>query len=132
MQLLLLLLRAAPALNVYLLGEREAVHLGVNVEAMKRQVIALAALGVGAAVALTGIIGFVGLAAPHIVRLFAGADHRIVLPGSALLGALLVISADLIARIAVPPAELPIGILTSALGGPFFLWLLGRYRRELF
>jgi iron complex transport system permease protein len=128
----LLLLRAASALNVYLLGEREAVHLGVNVEAMKRQVIALAALGVGAAVALTGIIGFVGLAAPHIVRLFAGADHRIVLPGSALLGALLVISADLIARIAVPPAELPIGILTSALGGPFFLWLLGRYRRELF
>jgi heme transport system permease protein len=128
----LLLLRAAPALNVYLLGEREAVHLGVDVEAMKRRVIALSALGVGAAVALTGIIGFVGLAAPHIIRLFAGGDHRIVLPGSALLGALLVISADLIARIAVPPAELPIGLLTSALGGPFFLWLLGRYRRELF
>jgi iron complex transport system permease protein len=128
----LLMLRAAPALNVYLLGEREAVHLGVNVERMKRRVIALSALGVGAAVALTGIIGFVGLAAPHIIRLFAGADHRVVLPGSALLGALLVISADLIARIAVPPAELPIGVLTSALGGPFFLWLLSRYRRELF
>ena len=73
-----------------------------------------------------------GQAAPHIVRLFAGADHRVVLPGSALLGALLVISADLIARIAVPPAELPIGMLTSALGGPFFLWLLSRFRRELF
>jgi len=128
----LLLLRTAPALNVYLLGEREASHLGVNIEAMKKQVIVLAALGVGAAVAVTGIIGFVGLAAPHIIRLFAGADHRIVLPGSVLLGALLVLCADLIARTAVAPAELPIGVLTSALGGPFFLWLLGRYRRELF
>jgi iron complex transport system permease protein len=128
----LFMLRAAPALNAYLLGEREAAHLGVNVEWMKRFVIGLAALGVGAAVAVTGIIGFVGLAAPHIVRLFAGGDHRIVLPGSALLGALLVICADLIARTAAAPAELPIGVLTGALGGPFFLWLLGRYRRELF
>ena len=92
----------------------------------------LSALGVGAAVAVSGLIGFVGLAAPHIVRMFAGADHRVVLPGSALLGALLVLCADLIARTAAAPAELPIGVLTSALGGPFFLWLLGRYRRELF
>jgi iron complex transport system permease protein len=127
----LALLRTATALNAYLLGEREAMHLGVNIEAMKRQVIGLAALGVGAAVALTGIIGFIGLAAPHIVRLFAGADHRVVLPGSALLGALLVIVADIIARTAAAPAELPIGVLTGALGGPFFLWLLTRYRREL-
>ena len=128
----ILMLRVASSLNVYLLGEREAVHLGVNVERMKRTVIVLAALGVGSAVALSGLIGFVGLAAPHIIRLFAGADHRIVLPGSALLGALLVLCADLIARTAVAPAELPIGVLTSALGGPFFLWLLTRYRRELF
>lgn len=128
----ILTLRLAPDLNVYLLGEREAVHLGVNVERMKKWLIALSALGVGSAVAVTGIIGFIGLAAPHIIRLFAGADHRVVLPGSALLGALLVVGADLIARTAVAPAELPIGVLTSALGGPFFLWLLGRYRRELF
>jgi iron complex transport system permease protein len=127
----LLMLREASALNAYLLGEREALHLGVDVERMKRRVVTLAALGVGAAVAVTGIIGFVGLAAPHIVRLFAGADHRIVLPGSALLGALLVLAADIVARIAVAPAELPIGVLTSALGGPFFLWLLGHYKREL-
>lgn len=127
-----LTLRMAAQLNTYLLGEREAGHLGLNVEAMKKKLIVLGALGVGSAVAVTGIIGFVGLAAPHIIRLFAGADHRIVLPGSALLGALLVMSADLIARTAVAPAELPIGVLTSALGGPFFLWLLGRYRRELF
>jgi iron complex transport system permease protein len=128
----LMLLRCAAPLNAYLLGEREARHLGVDVEAMKRQVILLTALGVGSAVAVTGIIGFIGLAAPHIIRLFAGADHRIVLPGSALLGALLVLCADVIARTAVAPAELPIGVLTSALGGPFFLWLLGRFRRELF
>ena len=126
-----LLLGRAPALNVYLLGEREAEHLGLDVKRLKQQVIVLSALGVGAAVSVTGIIGFVGLAAPHIVRLFAGGDHRAVLPGSALLGALLLICGDLIARTAVSPAELPIGILTSALGGPFFLWLLGRYRREL-
>jgi iron complex transport system permease protein len=127
-----LTLGAAPALNAHLLGEREAAHLGVDVEAMKWRVIGLSALGVGAAVAVTGVIGFVGLAAPHIVRLFAGADHRVVLPGSALLGALLVVCADILARIAVAPAELPIGLLTTALGGPFFLWLLSRYRRELF
>ena len=128
----LLLLRLSPALNAFLLGEREAAHLGINVRLMKRRVIVLSALGVGAAVAVSGLIGFVGLAAPHIVRLFAGADHRIVLPGSALLGAVLVLCADLIARTVAAPAELPIGVLTSALGGPFFLWLLARYRRELF
>lgn len=127
----LLMLRLAPHLNAYLLDEREAAHLGVDVRALRRQVIALVALGVGAAVALSGLIGFVGLAAPHIFRLFAGADHRAVLPGSALLGALLVLAADLIARTAVAPAELPIGVLTSLLGGPFFVWLLVRHRREL-
>ena len=127
-----LMLRLAPALNTYLLGEREAVHLGVNVQAMKRNVIVLAALGVGSAVAVSGLIGFVGLAAPHIIRLFIGADHRAVLPGSALLGALLIVAADLIARTAAAPAELPIGVLTSLLGGPFFIWLLMRHRRELF
>ncbi|MGF1622826.1 MAG: FecCD family ABC transporter permease [Rhodomicrobiaceae bacterium] len=127
-----LLLRLANGLNAYLLGEREAAHLGLNIRMMKRQIIVAAALGIGSAVAVTGLIGFIGLAAPHIIRLFAGADHRIVLPGSALLGALLVLCADLIARTAAAPAELPIGVLTSAIGGPFFLWLLGRYRRELF
>jgi iron complex transport system permease protein len=128
----LLLLRLSSPLNVYLLGEREASHLGVDVRALKRQVIVLAALGVGAAVALTGLIGFIGLASPHIIRLFVGADHRSVLPGSALLGAVLIVVADLIARTAVAPAELPIGVLTSLIGGPFFVWLLARYHRELF
>lgn len=128
---MLIILRLRSVLNVYLLGEREAVHLGVNVERLKREIILAVALGVGACVAVTGVIGFVGLAAPHIIRLFAGSDHRVVLPGSALLGALLLVGADLIARTAVAPAELPIGVLTGALGGPFFLWLLSRYRKEL-
>ena len=128
----LLMLRLARPLNAYLLGEREAAHLGVDVRAMKNKVIVLAALGVGSAVALSGLIGFIGLAAPHIVRLMVGADHRAVLPASALLGAVLVLAADLIARTAVAPAELPIGVLTSLIGGPFFVWLLVRYRRELF
>jgi iron complex transport system permease protein len=127
-----LMLRLAPLLNVYLLGEREAVHLGVDVRAMKRQVILLAALGVGSAVAVSGLIGFIGLAAPHLIRLCVGSDHRAVLPGAALLGALLIVGADLIARTVVAPAELPIGVLTSLIGGPFFVWLLARYRRELF
>jgi iron complex transport system permease protein len=88
----------------------------------------LVALSVGAAVALTGVIGFVGLVVPHMVRLAIGPDHRIVLPASVLLGATLVLAADLAARTIVVPAELSIGILTSCLGGPFFLWLLIRRR----
>lgn len=106
------------------LGEAEAGHLGVPVERVKRIAIAAVALGVGAGTALTGIIGFVGLVAPHIVRLIGGPDHRFVLPGSALLGALLIVAADTLARTVVAPAELPIGVVTSALGAPFFFWLL--------
>jgi len=112
------------------LGETSAVHLGLHVESVRRLTILFTALGVGASVALTGIIGFVGLAAPHLVRLMGGPSHRFVLPGSALMGALLVVLADLLARIAVSPAELPIGVVTSALGAPFFIWLLRRRMRE--
>jgi iron complex transport system permease protein len=112
------------------LGESAAGHLGLSVEAVRRGTIVLTALGVGASVALTGIVGFVGLAAPHLVRLMGGAAHRFVLPASALMGALLVILADLFARVAVAPAELPIGVVTSALGAPFFIWLLRRRLRE--
>lgn len=125
----LLLLRLSGPLNIYMLGEREAAHLGVDVERLKRRVVLVASLGAGASVAVAGMIGFVGLAAPHLVRLCAGSDNRVVLPGAALLGALLLLLADLVARKAVAPAELPIGVLTGALGGPFFLWLLSRQRR---
>lgn len=117
-------------LNALLLGEAEARHLGFNIERMKRVMIALVALTVGGTVALTGAIGFVGLLVPHLVRLMMGADHRTLFPLSALLGASLVLLADLVARTIVVPAELPIGILTSMIGGPFFIWLLLRQRGQ--
>lgn len=124
---LLLLVQARP-LDALLLGEADAFHLGFDVERAKRRIVVLAALAVGAGVALVGTIGFVGLVVPHLVRLAVGPDHRVLLPASALLGATLMLVADLLARIVVLPAELPVGILTSLVGGPFFLWLLMRRR----
>ena len=111
-------------LNGFLLGEAEAFHLGVHVESIKRRVVVTTAASVGAAVAVAGIIGFVGIVVPHFVRLLAGPDHRIVLPGSALLGAVLMLVADVVARLVVRPAELPIGIVMAALGTPVFLHLV--------
>jgi iron complex transport system permease protein len=110
------------------LGETQAALLGVDVERSKRAVVVIAALAVGAVTATTGIIGFVGLIAPHWVRLVAGPDHRVVLPGAALLGAALVLAADAVARTVVQPAELPLGVLTALIGGPLFLWMLRRFR----
>ncbi|WP_018718060.1 FecCD family ABC transporter permease [Arhodomonas aquaeolei] len=124
----LALMRFAGELDALLLGETEALHLGFDVERSKRRIVALCALAVGAAVALTGVIGFVGLVVPHLVRLSVGARHRLVLPLSAVLGSALLLAADLIARTVVLPAELPIGVVTSCIGGPFFLWLLIRRR----
>ena len=128
---LLLLPFYANALNAILLGESEAMHLGFNLERIKRQIIVLVAFSVGVSVSMTGIIGFVGLIVPHILRLFFGPDHRYLLPASALLGASLLLWADLIARTIVVPAELPIGIITSILGGPFFLWILYRSKGKM-
>ncbi len=118
----------ARRLNALLLGETEALHLGFHVENTKRLIVTLAALATGGTVALTGVIGFVGLVVPHLVRLLIGPDHRVLLPASILLGAGLMLLADLFARTLVLPAELPVGILTSCVGGPFFIWLLVRYR----
>jgi len=120
--------RRAKALNALLLGESEARHLGVEVESLKRELIFCTALGVGAAVAAAGMIGFIGLIVPHLVRLLAGPDHRVLLPASALAGASLLLFADLFARLVLAPAELPIGIVTAFLGAPFFLYLLVRGR----
>ena len=125
----LALLRFARPLNALLLGEDEAGHLGFSVEQLKRSIVVLVALAVGAAVAVAGIIGFVGLVVPHLLRLAFGPDHRMLLPGSALLGATLLLCADLIARTIVAPAELPIGIVTALIGGPFFIYLLQKGRR---
>ena len=120
--------RRAKALNALLLGESEAGHLGINVEGLKRELVLCTALGVGAAVAAAGMISFIGLVVPHLVRLLAGPDHRVLLPASVLAGATLLLCADLIARLALAPAELPIGIVTAFLGAPFFLYLLLRDR----
>jgi iron complex transport system permease protein len=128
--LLTLPLLARP-LNALLLGEAEAGHLGINVEMTKRLTVLLVALAVGAAVSVTGTIGFIGLVVPHLLRLLVGPDHRIVLPGSALSGAVLLLLADLLARTVAVPAEVPIGILTAVLGGPFFLWLLLKQRHQV-
>jgi iron complex transport system permease protein len=115
-------------LNALALGETEARHLGFDVEQIKRITVVLAALAAGAAVALCGVIGFIGLLVPHLLRLVLGPDHRALLPAAGLLGAILMLIADSLARTVVLPAELPIGILTSCIGGPFFLWLLMRRR----
>lgn len=120
--------RRAKALNALLLGESEARHLGIEVEPLKRELILCIALGVGAAVAAAGLIGFIGLIVPHLVRLLTGPDHRIVLPASALAGASLLLFADIFARLVMAPAELPIGIVTVFIGAPFFLFLLVRGR----
>lgn len=124
-------LALARPLNALALGEAQARLLGVPVERTKRQAIGVVALGVGAVTATTGMIGFVGLVAPHWVRLVAGPDHRLVLPGSALLGAALVVGADAVARTVVKPAELPLGVLTAFIGVPLFLAMLRQFRGKL-
>lgn len=123
--------RESKSLNALLLGESEARHLGIDVQQVKRKLILLTTLGIGTAVAIGGMIGFVGLIVPHIVRLLIGPDHRWLLPASALAGSVLLLMADTIARIIIAPTELPTGILTAILGAPFFIMLLVQQRREL-
>ncbi|MFT6201816.1 MAG: iron complex transport system permease protein [Candidatus Endobugula sp.] len=118
------ILRLAKPLNIYLLGEYQAQHLGINVTLLKKQVFFFTALAVGAAVSISGMIGFIGFVVPHLVRLLIGPDHRFLLPTSMLFGAGLLTLADIVARVAIIPAELPIGLITSAIGGPFFLAVL--------
>ncbi|MFQ3580910.1 MAG: iron ABC transporter permease [Chloracidobacterium sp.] len=120
--------RLARPLDALLLGESEARHLGFDVTTVTRTAMVAATLIVGAAVAFAGVIGFVGLVAPHLIRLAAGPGHRTLLPASALLGAGLVVLADLLARTVVSPAEMPLGVVTASLGAPCFLWLLLRER----
>jgi iron complex transport system permease protein len=127
---LVLLPFSARSLNAIVLGEKEARHLGVEIQRLKLAAIVLTALGVGVATAMTGIIGFVGIVVPHIVRLAIGADHRLLLPACIFVGAGFLVVADLFARTVIIPAELPIGVVTAAVGAPFFLWLIvKRYGR---
>ena len=117
------------SLNVVTLGDEEAAHLGVSHEKLRIRIILLCALAVGIGVALTGVIAFLGLVVPHLIRMTLGSNHKIVLPGSALLGGLLLLVADTLARTVFAPAELPVGILTALVGGPFFVFLILREQK---
>ncbi|MFI8634163.1 FecCD family ABC transporter permease [Microbacterium sp. NPDC077663] len=120
----------APSLDLLALGERQAEHLGVRVEGLRIAAIIVIALLTCAAVAFVGIIGFVGLVVPHLMRMILGPAHRLLLPACALGGSLLLVAADLVARTAIAGSELPIGMITALIGGPFFFWLLRRTRRR--
>jgi iron complex transport system permease protein len=124
---ILLMLNARP-LNALLAGEETAIGLGVNIERFRMQLFVVTSLMVGTVVAISGAIGFVGLMIPHIVRLLVGSDHRRVLPIGALLGGVYLVLVDLVGRTIIAPQELPVGIVTAAVGGPFFIWLM-RQRR---
>lgn len=119
----------APRLDLLALGDRAARHVGVDVERLRLRVIVVVALLTAAAVAFCGIISFVGLVVPHLIRLLAGPGHRLLVPASALGGAVLLVLADLWARTLIAYADLPIGMLTALVGGPFFFWLIRRARR---
>jgi iron complex transport system permease protein len=115
----------ARALNLLSGGEEAARTLGVDTEGVKRSVFVMSALLTGAVVSVSGVIGFVGMMVPHAVRLTAGADHRLLLPASALVGGMVLMGADAISRTVVAPAELPVGVVTALVGGPLFIYLLG-------
>jgi len=133
--IIILALAATPflarALDALALGEPVAEHMGIDVQRMKRISILSVAASVGASVAITGGIGFVGIVVPHLLRLFQGPVHRLLLPNAALLGAVFLLIADMLSRVVVAPAELPVGIVTATVGGPFFLWILLKNRAML-
>ncbi|KGY14103.1 iron ABC transporter permease [Vibrio tubiashii] len=129
--LMVIFVRKAMSLNALLLGEAEANHLGIPVQRLKRQLILLTAVGVGITVSVSGMIGFIGLVIPHLGRMLSGPDHRTLLPISALMGALLLTCADMFSRVAVAPAELPVGIVTALIGAPFFIYLLFKQKGKI-
>jgi len=122
-------------LNAIVLGEEQASHLGVETETVKKIMLVCVSLMTAAAVSISGVIGFIGLIVPHIIRMLVGSDHRILLPSAALTGAIVLIACDTISRTIMSPAELPVGLITALVGGPFFIYLLtskkGRQRYSL-
>lgn len=122
----------ARSLNAILLGDETAQHLGIDVEKVKRVLFSGASLVVAAAVSVSGVIGFVGLIIPHVVRLVVGPDHKVLLPAAAVAGGLFLIICDALARVVLAPAEIPVGIITAATGAPFFVYLLRKRKREFF
>ena len=126
---LIWIFRFSRKLDIIQLGETEAYRLGIDVKTLKFSVIISSAIIVGISVSISGMIGFVGLIVPHLIRLIGGVNHNYLLPSSALGGAILMVISDLISRTIVQPAELPIGLITSAIGSPFFLWLILKTKR---
>lgn len=129
--LLYFFLKDAKALNALLVGEPEARYLGIDIERLKLRLIVLTAIGIGVCVSLTGVIGFLGLVVPHLIRLILGPDHRFLLPLSALTGSVLLLISDLASRLLMSPAELPVGLMTALFGAPFFTLLLLHQRKRL-
>jgi iron complex transport system permease protein len=117
-------------MNLLSLGDEAAADLGVNIEGLRRTIFIATSLMIGAAVSVSGMISFVGLIVPHILRLALGADHRLLLPASLLAGGALLVAADLIARTVIAPTELPVGVITALCGGPFFIYLLRREEKR--
>ena len=128
---LILSINLRKKLDIFMLGDSEAGYLGLNIEKLKKKIILISALMVGVTVAFCGMIGFIGLVTPHLVRLIMGPSHKTLIFGSAILGAIILILADFISRIIIAPAQLPIGIITSALGAPFFLWLIISQKQKI-
>jgi iron complex transport system permease protein len=118
-------------LDLMLLGEETSASLGVNVETVKRTVLTTSALLTGAAVSVSGVVGFVGLVVPHAIRLIVGPSHRVLVPASVVTGALFMICCDLLARTIHPPTEIRLGVVTAAFGAPFFLYLLRQRGKAL-
>ncbi len=127
----IIILPKGKALNAMLLGEKDAQHLGINVETLKKQIVLITSLMIGTCVAFSGTIGFVGLIVPYILRLLFRSDYHFILPLSAICGSILLLLADTISRTIVAPSELPIGILTSLIGGPIFIAILIKYKNTL-
>ena len=125
---MLFMIKEARKLDLLQLGEIEASRLGVNIKKLRMRIVFSSATMVGISVALSGMIGFVGLIVPHLSRLVGGVKHNYVLPSSALVGASIMIIADVLSRIIIRPAELPVGLITSGIGSPLFLWLIYRMR----
>jgi iron complex transport system permease protein len=129
---LVIILYFARDLNPIALGEEQAQHLGVEIETLKKILLACVSLITAAVVSITGMIGFIGLIIPHIMRLLVGSDHRMLIPSSALAGAIVLILCDTVSRMVIRPAEVPVSIITAILGCPFFIYLLLRSRRGSF
>lgn len=129
---IIILISTSKDMNVFSLGDDVANSLGVDIKRMERKIYLATSLSIGAVISISGPIGFVGLIIPHILRLVVGADNRILVPCSFLLGASFLTIADTISRTIISPVEIPVGILTACIGGIFFLWLLVKYKNDIF